>query len=241
MVRVYKAGRYYAMKVYSDEYLRQRSKLSCLAVDLFQRETAILRSIQHPEIPEYIDSFSYENVYCLVQEYIPGNTLAAIINQGYCYSEADVKGIIYKLLKILSFLHISKGKSPSIIHRDLRLSNLILNDNNLVLIDFGLACRIQNSVDEAFLVKCFRSRNANDVSSSYMKMRNDFSIQSDLFGAGVVAVDLFTNSVSSDEFIPWEQRIAVSQSCKSFIRRLLGVEGSFRSCIEALNFLRSLD
>lgn len=239
MVRVYKNGRYYAMKVYSDQYLKEKRNLACSAVELFQRETVILQSIQHPEIPGYIDSFSCENMYCLVQEYISGNTLAEIINQGYCYDEAEVKGIICKLLRILSFLHIPKDEKSSIVHRDLRLSNLIFADNVLFLIDFGLACRGQNSTDLDLLARCSQLRSGGDISSSYLKMRNNFSIQGDLFGAGVVAVDLFTNSVVSDEFIPWEQRIPVSQSFKFFIRRLLGVEGSFGSCIEALNFLRS--
>lgn len=229
------------MKIYSDQYLQQKGQWSCFAVDLFKREIAILQSIQHPEIPCYINSFSYENMYCLVQEYIPGNTLATIINQGYCYDEEEVKDLILDLLKILSFLHIPTDTRSVIVHRDLRLSNLILDDNVLFLIDFGLACRMQNSADEALLAKCFHSKTATDVSSSYRKMRNDFSIQSDLFGVGVVAVDLFSNSVSSDEFIPWEQRIPVSKSFKSFIRSLLGVEGNFASCIEAIEHLRSLN
>jgi len=70
---------------------------------------------------------------------------------------------------------------------------------------------MQNSADMALLAKCCYSKTATDISSSYVKMRKDFSIQSDLFGTGVVAVDLFTNSVGSDEFASWEERITVSQ------------------------------
>ncbi|MBP2662977.1 MAG: Serine/threonine-protein kinaselike domain protein [Firmicutes bacterium] len=237
VVRVYKAGCYYAMKVYFDEYLTRKGQGICLAALLFQRETEILRSIRHPQIPAYIDSFEYKNMYCLVQEYVPGNTFAELMNQGYQSSEEMVKDIVFKLLKLLSFLHGPMDTRPTIIHRDLRLSNLILSDKGLFLIDFGLAYRMQNSTDEALLAKCRLLKNA---SSSYVSMRNDLTVQSDLFGVGVVAVDLFINSVISDVSTQWEEVVPISLPFKTFIRKLLGVESCFASCTEAIDQLRLL-
>lgn len=241
MVRVCKAGRYYAMKVYSDQYLTRKRPSPCLAFELFQRESELLQCIHHTNIAAYVDSFSYENMYCLIQDYIPGNTLAALIQQGYCYSEHEVKKLLYTLLQVLEFLHSPTAEKPGIIHRDLRLSNIITNDRRLFIIDFGLACRLQNAADEAFLLKCIQVSTATDASSSYVKMRNDYSVQSDLFGAGVVAVDLFTNSVRTRECAPWEQAIPVSKPFKALIRQLLGVDKGFASCTDAIRQLCSLD
>lgn len=239
VVKAEKAGQYYALKLYSDDYLTHKMRL-CSAIDLFKRETEILKCIQYPQIPGCIDFFVCENMYCLVQEYVPGNTLSELINQGHRYVEERVREIIFDLLKILSFLHMPSSNKPAIIHHDLRLSNLLLSGDDLFLIDFGLAHRIQNNADEIFLTRRIQFKFADDVSPSYAKMRNDLSIQSDLFGAGVVAVDLFINSAIADASTAWEQRIAISPSFKSFVRRLLGIEKKFMSCTEAIDHLIDL-
>ena len=242
MARVSKEGRCYAMKLYSDQYLAQKGHESGLAEHLFQREAEILQSIKFPLIPGYVDSFVCDNMYCLVQDFLPGSTLAELINQGRCFYESEVRQLLFSLLGISNYLHIPGENKPAIVHRDLRLSNIIVNGDQLFMIDFGLACRLQNSVDLNFLTECFsRKTGSGSCSVSYLKKRNDFSIQSDLFGAGVVAIDLFTNSISPSQSISWEQHIPVSPSLKRFIRRLLAVDGKFVSCNEALEYLKRLN
>ncbi|WP_232035434.1 protein kinase domain-containing protein [Methylomusa anaerophila] len=240
VVKVIKAGRYYAMKVCSQQYLRQIRQPPCAAADLCRREAEVLKCIRHPEIPGYVDFFQYEGLFCLVEEYMPGDTLAMAISSDYRYQEEEVREIILKLLLILEFLHTPTAGKPAVIHRDLRLSNLIMIDGRLVLIDFGLAYRIQNCSDMELLVQCQMARTDVDDSLSYVENRNGFSLQSDLFGAGVVAVDLFTNSAIGDEGTSWEQKIPVSRPFILYIRKLLGVEGVFASCSEAMKYLRSI-
>lgn len=242
MVRSSKAGRYYAMKICSDHYLRQKGHMNFYAADVLIREAEILQAIQHPRMPGYVEHFLWENMYCLVQEYMPGNTLSTLINQGYQFEEKEVRLLLLELLNIVNFLHrLADEKKPAVVHRDLRLSNLILSDNGLSLIDFGLAHRMQNDADEAFLGKGCRLNAAANASPSYARMRNDLTIHCDLFGAGVVAVDLFTNSIISDASTSWEQRILISPSFKAFIRKLLGVDGNFVSAAEAIEHLLSLE
>jgi serine/threonine protein kinase len=237
-VKAKKADRYYALKLYADSYLmpKQRS-ISYCAADLFRREAEILQYIRHPRIPGYVDSFSCENAYCLVQEYIPGNSFAELINQGVRYNEDSVKKNILDLLKILSFLHIPAGNRPAIVHRDLRLSNLIVCDNVLFLVDFGLAYRTDHEADRFFLLNHFQSNYTDNVLPPYLRMRNDLTIQSDLFGVGVVAVDLFTNSSLNCSGKSWEDKAPLSPSLKFFIRRLLGTEKKFASCADAIECL----
>lgn len=242
VAQVSKKGQYYAMKVYSDQYLEKKGYAAGMAGRLFQREVEILQSINFPAIPGYVDSFECDNLYCLVQDFLPGNTLAALINQGQQFGESEVKQVLFELLEILNYLHKPGKKKPVILHRDLRLSNIIINDGQLFLIDFGLACRLPNNADIEFLTACSLRRTAYGSSSiAYLEKRNDFSMQSDLFGAGVVAVDLFTNAISSEASVAWEQHIPVSPGLKAFIRRLLAVDDSFASCNEAIVHLKRLN
>ncbi|MEQ8963569.1 MAG: protein kinase, partial [Coleofasciculus sp. C2-GNP5-27] len=114
---------------------------------LFEREAAVLKQLNHPQIPNYRDYFSLdketgEGLYWfgLVQEYIPGKSLQQLLDQSYHFSETQVRSIATQVLKILQYLH---GLKPPVLHRDIKPNNLILGqDKRVYLVDFGA---VQNS------------------------------------------------------------------------------------------------
>jgi serine/threonine protein kinase len=64
-------------------------------------------------------------------------------SQGYL-SEPEARGVLLQLIQGLSYLH-----SNGIIHRDLKLSNLLLNSKyQLKIADFGLAVKLQDPAGE---------------------------------------------------------------------------------------------
>jgi serine/threonine protein kinase len=109
---------------------------------LFEREAQILRHLEHPQVPRYRDYFAWdegteENLpqFCLVQDYIPGNSLNQLLIRGKSFSEKQVRDYATQLLKILIDLH---ELSPPVLHRDIKPSNLILGkDRQIYLVDFG--------------------------------------------------------------------------------------------------------
>jgi serine/threonine protein kinase len=105
---------------------------------LFEREAQILRQLNHPKIPKYLDFFAIDERslwFCLVQEYIPGVSFKELLNQGKRYTETEVRDIAKQVLEILLYLH---KFNPPILHRDLKPSNLILGeDKQVYLVDFG--------------------------------------------------------------------------------------------------------
>jgi serine/threonine protein kinase len=88
----------------------------------------------HSQIPLLIDYFRKDGEMYLVQEYIPGDTLFAVIRSHAVKSEAEVQDFLVEMLHLLTYVH-----SCRLIHRDIKPQNIIHcpTDNRLVLIDFG--------------------------------------------------------------------------------------------------------
>lgn len=114
---------------------------------LFEREAQVLQQLNHPRIPRYRDYFSVDQQiggglcwFGLVQQYIPGDSVRQLLNQGKRFTQTEVKTIAWSVLEILIYLH---GLSPPVLHRDIKPSNLMLGeDQQVYLVDFG---SVQNS------------------------------------------------------------------------------------------------
>jgi eukaryotic-like serine/threonine-protein kinase len=111
---------------------------------LFEREIETLKSLSHPAIPSYLDSFEIEmrssKGFAMVQSYIPAKSLEEEIAEGRTFSEAEIKQLARSLLEILIYLH---DFHPPVIHRDLKPSNILLGNRSgnsvgqVYLVDFG--------------------------------------------------------------------------------------------------------
>lgn len=119
-------------------------------LELFEREVAILQKLAHPRIPAYIDYFTLETSadteFILVQEYVEGKTLQALVEEGWRGAEEDMLAIFLQLVNILAYLHTLH---PPVIHRDINPRNLLLSQTNEVyLVDFGA---VQEKIRTTFL------------------------------------------------------------------------------------------
>ncbi|MBQ1926838.1 MAG: serine/threonine protein kinase, partial [Proteobacteria bacterium] len=117
--------------------------------ELFAREAAVLSSIHVGGVAKFFEAIERleDEPPCsyIVQEYIEGSTLAAMLKSSYRFSLDRVYDIILQLLAILKKLHNHK---PPIIHRDIKPSNIILkpskgDDFKVFLIDFGAVANPQ--------------------------------------------------------------------------------------------------
>ncbi|MBE9184222.1 serine/threonine protein kinase [Microcoleus sp. LEGE 07076] len=111
---------------------------------LFQREVETLKSLSHPAIPQYLDSFEIDTPsrkgFALVQTYIAAKSLQEYLSDGRTFSESEVKQLATALLNILAYLH---QRQPPVIHRDIKPSNILLKNRSgnsvgeVYLVDFG--------------------------------------------------------------------------------------------------------
>jgi len=101
------------------------------------REINILLNLQHENIVDMMEVVvgkSFESIF-LVMEYCEQDLASLLDNMNAPFSEPQVKCIMLQLFSGLQYLH-----ENFIIHRDIKVSNLLMNDKGCVKIaDFGLA------------------------------------------------------------------------------------------------------
>lgn len=131
------AGKTWAVKEMSDAALLDPQEKQA-AIRAFQSEANLLASLDHPNIPKVVDSFSEAGKYYLVMDFVPGKTLEKMLEeQGASFSEQQVAEWGVQLCDVLDYLH---SRQPPVIFRDLKPGNVILQpDGAIKLIDFGIA------------------------------------------------------------------------------------------------------
>lgn len=104
----------------------------------FEREARLLARLRHPALVKVIDYFSEAQGSFLVMEYIPGDDLAALLQQrGAALPLDTVLDWGDQLLNAVAYIH---RQNPPIIHRDIKPQNIkCTDDGDIILLDFGLA------------------------------------------------------------------------------------------------------
>jgi serine/threonine-protein kinase len=107
----------------------------------FEREAKLLANLQHEAIPRVVDYFSHEDEQYLVMEYIAGKDLFEQAEKkrraGEHFDVVTVSDWALQLLDALVYLHT---QPEPVIHKDIKLSNIKINERNrLKLLDFGIS------------------------------------------------------------------------------------------------------
>ena len=126
------------------------------SLELFERETQVLRRLDHPRIPNYVDDFTlgddpaHPDGLVLVQQFVDGAPLSDAIAGKMAMDEARLVSWMAQLLDVLIYLH---SQTPPVIHRDVTPKNVLLDgDGGAWLVDLGT---VQAAV-----------RSATDISST---------------------------------------------------------------------------
>ena len=123
-----KLKREVAIKVLPEKYNSNKAML-----DRFLAEGAALAKISHPNIVSVFEIGTYSGGHFIAMEFIDGISLNHLIKE----RTFDTHDAISIMLQVLSALELAHQKS--IIHRDIKPHNLILDtDGNIKIIDFGI-------------------------------------------------------------------------------------------------------
>ena len=152
-----------------------------------EREIEVLKGLNHPGIPQYLEKFDPGDGLCLVQEY----KAAQPLSQPRSFSPDDIKTIAIQLLEILVYL---QARIPPVFHRDIKPENVLVDQSlQVYLIDFGLA-RIGNST---MAVSSIMGGTLGFMPPEQVHNQK-LTEASDLYGLGATLICLITQTKSSD-------------------------------------------
>lgn len=152
-----------------------------------EREIEVLRSLNHPGIPRYLDSFEMKDGFCMVQEYKPADSLAVKRS----FAAEEVKEIAIKALQILVYL---QSQTPPIIHRDVKPENILVDKKlNVYLVDFGFARAGDGEIAHSSMVK-----GTMGFMPPEQLFNRQLTLASDLYGLGATLICLLTGTKSTN-------------------------------------------
>jgi serine/threonine protein kinase len=105
----------------------------------FHEEGMLLYNLRHRALPQVLDLFTKGQNFYIIMEYIEGENLSQFIKRKP-NNRITIEECIYFLDKVLDILQFLHSQTPSVIHRDIKPGNIMINNlGEVVLVDFGLA------------------------------------------------------------------------------------------------------
>lgn len=157
--------------------------------EAYESEITLLKQLESPNIPRYLDSFETSTGFCLVQDYKKAPSLA----QPRHFTPEEIKQIAIAVLEILVYL---QRQRPTVIHRDIKPENILVDRSRhlkVYLIDFGFARLGGGDVAASSVVK---------GTLGFMPPEQLFNRQltkaSDLYSLGMTLICLLSKTKSTE-------------------------------------------
>ena len=110
-----------------------KSRYDELALPFPPREIDLMRSLEHPNICRLYNTIYEENKVYLIMELAKDGDLFEYVHERGCLSEQEARHFFRQVISGVDYLH-----NQGIVHRDLKLENVLLHHRQVKLIDVGL-------------------------------------------------------------------------------------------------------
>ncbi len=185
---------------------------------ILKHEVRVLNDLVHPSIPKVLQQGEFQKVPYFIMEWMNGETFEEFIfRKGKVYTEEESLIIGLKIIEIVKWVHCN-----GYVHRDLRIPNILMKQEVIQLIDFGLAAKM--NPNEPIIENTYRD---------HMRAKHP---QSDYYALGHFLLFLLYSGFvpENKKELSWEDELTLSSNTKAIIRKLLRIQGTYDSAEEII-------
>ena len=246
------SNKYYATKIIN----RSKTDNNKKRLEYFETEINIMKSLNHPKIIKLIDLKNDKNHYYVVMEYVNGGDLNHCLKEykkkyHRPFPEEIVQYLMKQIVEAIAYIH-----SFNIIHRDLKLENIMVNfdsekdkqDLNMMrakikIIDFGVSkIKLEASTvigSPVYMDPVILEEHIKGEKDKYKRKLETYSQEVDIWSLGCICYELFMGEVpfngnTKEEVLDkikngkYLLRKNVSPELKDFLSRMLRLDGKYR-------------
>ena len=207
--------------------------------EAYLNEYKFNNSLNYKYICKCYNTFKDNDNAYFILEFQPNKTLNELISNRYSLYEIEIKHYCYELLLAIEYLH-----NRNIIHRDIKLSNVLLSDKMEVkLCDFGLAIG-NNSITNKTICGT-----PNYIAPEILNYKNgtNYSFEIDIWAFGIILYSLFykktpfesqekgkTKKNIQNVIYKFPENNQVSEDAKDLMRSIFVKEPSLRPTIKEI-------
>uniref|UniRef100_A0A7N2L1B6 non-specific serine/threonine protein kinase n=1 Tax=Quercus lobata TaxID=97700 RepID=A0A7N2L1B6_QUELO len=166
----------------------------------FDVECKVLRAIQHRNLVKVISTCSNPEFRALVLQYMSNGSLKKwLYSHNYCLNLVQRVSIMVDVALALDYLH--NGQSKSMVHCDLKPSNIILDEDMVAHVgDFGIA-KILVEKNDATHTKTIGI--VGYIAPEYGS-KGRLSTKGDIYSYGIILLEMITRKKPTDEIVVGE-------------------------------------
>ncbi|KAK8308625.1 hypothetical protein V6Z11_D02G072600 [Gossypium hirsutum] len=185
----------------------------------FRQEVSLMKRLRHPNVLLFMGAVTSPQRLCIVTEFLQRGSLFRLLQRNA--AKLERKRRVHMALDIAQGMNYLHHCNPTIVHRDLKSSNLLVDKNWTVKVgDFGLS-RLKHAT--------FLTTKTGKGTPHWMApevLRNEPSDEkSDIYSFGVILWELATGK------IPWENLNSI---------QVIGAVGFMNQRLEIPNYLDPL-
>lgn len=186
-----------------------------------QAEVKIHSTLKHAYVVRFYHFFEDNECYYMLLELCHNRSFSELMKKRKRLTEPEVQYFFIQIIEALIYMH-----GIGVIHRDLKLGNLLLDKNmNVKIGDLGLAARVSDAGER----KRTLCGTPNYIAPEILENKHGHSFQVDIWSAGVV---LYTMLVGRP---PYE-----SKDIKTTYKKILANDFSFPEHVELSASARDL-
>ena len=159
------------------------------ARERFRREAQIMMNLRHDAIVDVYDHFREGAYYYIVQEYVEGVSLDALIKERGAIPESIALLILRVVSRALAYAH-----DQNVIHRDIKPANILVSRTGEVkLVDFGIASsRSDDSEEDALTREGMTLGTPSYMAPEQFTDSRGTDKRADIYSLGVVLYEMVT-------------------------------------------------